>query len=72
MPAEREATPVMQALYHEEMAKAGAPGILGRPWREASWRPPLLVHGSPWQKETYIEKILSGRTSSSAQGVQRA
>jgi alkylation response protein AidB-like acyl-CoA dehydrogenase len=55
----REATPVMQALYHEEMAKAGAPGILGR-LGVSLLAPTLLVHGSPWQKETYIEKILSG------------
>src|SRR5205823_5119792 len=26
----RGATPVMQAIYQEEMAQAGAPGILGR------------------------------------------
>jgi len=26
----RGATPVMQAIYQEELAKAGAPGILGR------------------------------------------
>jgi alkylation response protein AidB-like acyl-CoA dehydrogenase len=55
----REATPVMQALYHEEMAKAGAPGILGR-LGVSLLAPTLLVHGSPWQKEMYIEKILSG------------
>jgi alkylation response protein AidB-like acyl-CoA dehydrogenase len=55
----REATPVMQALYHEEMAKAGAPGILGR-LGVSLLAPTLLVHGSQWQKETYIEKILSG------------
>ena len=55
----REATPVMQALYHEEMAKAGAPGILGR-LGVSLLAPTLLVHGSAWQKETYIEKILSG------------
>jgi alkylation response protein AidB-like acyl-CoA dehydrogenase len=55
----REATPVMQAIYHEEIAKAGAPIILGR-LGVSLLAPTLLVHGSPWQKETYIEKILSG------------
>jgi alkylation response protein AidB-like acyl-CoA dehydrogenase len=55
----REATPVTQAIYQEEMAKAGAPGILGR-LGVSLLAPTLLVHGSDWQRETYIEKILSG------------
>ena len=55
----RGATPVMQAIYQEEMAKAGAPVILGR-LGVSLLAPTLLVHGSPWQKETYIDKILSG------------
>lgn len=57
----RGATPVMQAIYQEEMAKAGAPNILGR-LGVTLLAPTLLVHGSDWQKETYIEKILSGET----------
>jgi alkylation response protein AidB-like acyl-CoA dehydrogenase len=55
----RGATPVMQAIYQEEMAKAGAPVILGR-LGVSLLAPTLLVHGSPWQKETYVDKILSG------------
>jgi alkylation response protein AidB-like acyl-CoA dehydrogenase len=55
----RGATPVMQAIYQEEMAKAGAPGILGR-LGVSLLAPTLLVHGSQWQKETYVEKILGG------------
>ncbi|HKW07984.1 MAG TPA: acyl-CoA dehydrogenase family protein [Candidatus Dormibacteraeota bacterium] len=55
----RGATPVMQAIYQEEMAMAGAPGILGR-LGVTLLAPTLLAHGSDWQKETYIEKILSG------------
>ena len=55
----RDASPVMQAIYQEEMAKAGAPIILGR-LGVSLLAPTLLVHGSPWQKETYVEKILSG------------
>src|ERR1700720_2150987 len=55
----REATPVMQAIYQEEMEKAGAPIILGR-LGVSLLAPTLLVHGSQWQKETYVEKILSG------------
>ncbi|MEA2628139.1 MAG: hypothetical protein QOJ10_599 [Chloroflexota bacterium] len=56
----RGATPVMQAIYHEEMAKAGAPGILGR-LGVSLLAPTLLVQGSEWQKAEYIEKILSGQ-----------
>jgi alkylation response protein AidB-like acyl-CoA dehydrogenase len=55
----RAAGPIMQAIYHEEMAKAGAPMILGR-LGVSLLAPTLLVHGSPWQKDEYIEKILGG------------
>jgi alkylation response protein AidB-like acyl-CoA dehydrogenase len=55
----RGATPVMQAIYAEEMAKAGAPGILGR-LGVSLLAPTLVAYGSPWQKEQYVEKILSG------------
>jgi alkylation response protein AidB-like acyl-CoA dehydrogenase len=55
----RGATPVMQAIHQEELAKAGAPGILGR-LGVTLLAPTLLVHGSEWQKGAYIEKILSG------------
>jgi len=55
----RGASPVMQAIYQEEMARAGAPIILGR-LGVTLLAPTLLVHGSPWQKEQYLEKLLSG------------
>jgi alkylation response protein AidB-like acyl-CoA dehydrogenase len=55
----RGATPVMQAIYQEEVAKAGAPGILGR-LGVTLLAPTLLAHGTDWQKQTYIDKILSG------------
>jgi alkylation response protein AidB-like acyl-CoA dehydrogenase len=55
----RGAGPITQAIYHEEMAKAGAPMILGR-LGVSLLAPTLLVLGSPWQKDTYIEKILGG------------
>jgi len=55
----RGATPVMQAIYQEEMARAGAPIILGR-LGVTLLAPTLLVLGSQWQKDTYVEKILSG------------
>ena len=55
----RGATPVMQAIYQEEMARAGAPVILGR-LGVSLLAPTLLVHGSQWQKDEYVEKILSG------------
>jgi alkylation response protein AidB-like acyl-CoA dehydrogenase len=55
----REATPVMQAIYQEEMAQAGAPMVLGYLGVNLL-APTLLALGSDWQKETYVEKILSG------------
>jgi alkylation response protein AidB-like acyl-CoA dehydrogenase len=55
----RDATPVMQSIYQEEMAKAGAPIILGR-LGVSLLAPALLSHGSQWQKDTYVDKILSG------------
>ncbi|HKB17458.1 MAG TPA: acyl-CoA dehydrogenase family protein [Candidatus Dormibacteraeota bacterium] len=55
----RGATPVMQAIYQEEMARADAPGILGR-LGVSLLAPTLVALGSDWQKETYVEKILSG------------
>ena len=55
----RGATPVMQSIYQEELARAGAPPILGR--LGVSLLAPLLsVYGSDWQKDTYLDKILSG------------
>jgi len=55
----RGATPVMQAIYQEELAQAGAPGILGR-LGVTLLAPTLVAHGTNWQKDTYLEKILSG------------
>src|SRR5437764_6394723 len=55
----RGASPVMQAIYQEEMARAGAPIILGR-LGVTLLAPTLVVHGSPWQKEQYLEKLLGG------------
>jgi alkylation response protein AidB-like acyl-CoA dehydrogenase len=55
----RGATPVMQAIYQEEMARAGAPGILGR-LGVSLLAPTLVAAGSEWQKQEYVEKILSG------------
>src|SRR5919108_3767270 len=49
----------MQAIYQEEMARAGAPGILGR-LGVTLLAPTLVAHSSDWQKEQYVEKILSG------------
>src|ERR1041384_8707173 len=55
----RGATPVMQAIYQEGLAPAGAPGILGR-LGVALLAPTLVAPGSAGQKATYVEKILSG------------
>ena len=55
----RGATPVMQAIYQEEMARAGAPVILGR-LGVTLLAPTLVGHGTQWQKDEYIDRILSG------------
>lgn len=55
----RGATPVMQAIFQEEMARAGAPPILGR-LGVTLLAPLLSAFGTSWQKEVYLEKILSG------------
>ncbi len=55
----RGATPVMQAIYAEEMSKAGAPPIIGR-LGVTLLAPLLSVYGSDHQKERYLPKILSG------------
>jgi alkylation response protein AidB-like acyl-CoA dehydrogenase len=55
----RAATPVQIAVYQEELAKAGAPPIIGR-LGVTLLAPLLRVYGSDWQQETYIEAILRG------------
>ena len=55
----RGATPVMQSIYAEEVALAGAPPIIGR-LGVTLLAPLLSVYGSDWQKETYLHQILSG------------
>ena len=55
----REATPVMLAIYQEEMANAGAPPILGR-LGVSLLAPTLRVHGTDWQKQAYLDRVLSG------------
>src|SRR5207302_7033982 len=55
----RGASPVMQAIYQEELALSGAPPIIGR--LGVSLLAPLLsVYGTDWQKEAYLSSILSG------------
>ena len=55
----RQVTPVMQAIWQEELTKAGAPPIVGA-LGVTLLAPTLLLHGSDWQREQYLEKILSG------------
>jgi len=55
----RGATPVQQSIYMEEMAKAGAPPIIGR-LGVTLLAPLLSVYGSDFQKQEYLPKILSG------------
>ncbi len=55
----RGATPVMQSIYAEEMAKASNPPIIER--LDVTLLAPLLsVYSSEWQKEQYLARILSG------------
>ncbi|HEY8643526.1 MAG TPA: acyl-CoA dehydrogenase family protein [Candidatus Dormibacteraeota bacterium] len=55
----RGATPVMQSIYAEEMARAGGPPIIGR-LGVTLLAPLLSVYGTDWQKEQYLKKILAG------------
>ncbi len=55
----RGATPVMQAIYAEELARAGAPPIIGR-LGVTLLAPVLSAYGSDYQKQHYLPKILSG------------
>ncbi len=54
----RAAGPVLQSIYEEEVSLAGAPPILGR-LGVTLLAPLLAVHGTDWQKETYLGRILS-------------
>ena len=55
----RGATPIQLSIYNEEIARAGAPPPLGR-LGVTLLAPLLSVYGSDWQKQAYLEKILSG------------
>jgi alkylation response protein AidB-like acyl-CoA dehydrogenase len=55
----RRASAVLKAIYDEEMLRAGAPPILGS-IGVALLVPTLLTYGTDWQKESYIERTLSG------------
>ncbi len=55
----RGASPVMVSIYQEELAKAGAPGIIGT-LGVTMLAPLLSVYGSEWQKQTYLHPILRG------------
>lgn len=55
----RGATPVMKAIYDQELLLAGAPQLVGS-IGVSLLVPTLLEFGTDWQKATYIEPILSG------------
>lgn len=55
----RGATRVMEAIFAEELLRAGAPTILGRVGVTLLANT-LRVHGTSWQQATYIEKLLAG------------
>jgi alkylation response protein AidB-like acyl-CoA dehydrogenase len=53
----RDATPVRRSIFNEEIARAGAPPMLGR--LGVILAAPLVnAAGSQWQKETYLDRIL--------------
>jgi alkylation response protein AidB-like acyl-CoA dehydrogenase len=55
----RGASPVQQAIFTEELARAGAPSMLGR--LGVILASPLLnAVGSPWQRATYLDRLLRG------------
>src|SRR5262249_17856830 len=55
----RGANAVMKSIYDEEMLRAGAPPMLGN-IGVSMLVPTLVAHGTHWQKETYVERVLSG------------
>jgi alkylation response protein AidB-like acyl-CoA dehydrogenase len=56
----RGATPVQRSIFNEELARAGAPPMLGRLGVILA-APLLAAAGSGWQKATYLERILDCR-----------
>ena len=55
----RAATPAMMAIFQEELARAGAPNLVGH-LGVSLLAPTLLIHGSDWQREQYLEQVLKG------------
>lgn len=55
----RSATPIMQAIFQEELTRAGAPPLLGV-LGVTLLVPVLMAFGSEWQKAQYVDRILSG------------
>ena len=55
----RPATPSMLAIFQEELARSGAPHLIGH-LGVALLAPTLQIHGSDWQRRQYLEQVLSG------------
>src|SRR5258708_23748777 len=55
----REVTPIQQAIFGEELARVGAPPMLGRIGVTLA-APVLNAAGSDWQRATYLEPLLRG------------
>src|ERR1035441_5426999 len=50
---------LMVAVYQEELARASAPPVIGTLGVQLLV-PVLMAHGSEWQKDEYVDRILSG------------
>jgi alkylation response protein AidB-like acyl-CoA dehydrogenase len=55
----RGASPVQLAIYHEELARAGAPPLLGRAGITLVG-PTLMAHGTEAQRARWMRRILAG------------
>ena len=55
----RGATPAQVAIYNEELARAGAPPVLGRAGVSLVG-PTLMAHGTEAQRRRWMSRILSG------------
>jgi alkylation response protein AidB-like acyl-CoA dehydrogenase len=56
----RDLTPLEHLMFHEEYVAAGAPDMIDVGVGPGLTGPTLIHHGTPWQKERFLEPILRG------------
>jgi len=56
----RELSPLEHLMFQEEYTAAGAPSMMDFGVGPALVGPTLIAHGTDWQKERFLEKILNG------------